>query len=161
MKRLAWLLLAAVLSFSTAGFARPASPPGPLSTTISSPPAAPAAASIPGYNVVCENIRATRLCVSVSEPRVRPGSYVTVYGLMKIRGVPQTGKIMRVVWSSKTSASCIGVTDDTGLASCRTYVPASTAGARKVHVRVWIDKFKLATAFTTRNPPEEERSSDE
>ena len=164
MKRRAWLLLAAVLSFNTAGFAPPASPLASLSTTISGPPAGadrgPLAASIPGYNVVCENIRATRLCVSVSDARVKPGSYVTVYGMMKTRGVGEAGKIMRVMWSSRASATCIGLTDENGLASCRTYVPLRTAGARNVHVRVWMDKFKLATSFITRRTSQDPRSPD-
>ena len=113
MKRLSWLLLVAGLSLSTVGFAPPAGAvPAPLD------------GSIPGRNVVCHNIRSTRLCASVSEARVRPGSYVTIYGQMRNRGVGVRGQIMRVVWSSNITVSCLGLTDETGLASCRTYVPA-------------------------------------
>ena len=164
MKPMAWLLLAGILSFNTAGFAPAESPRGSFSTTVSSPPAGadpvPLAASIPGYNVVCQNKRATRLCVSVSEARVRPGSYVTVYGMMKTKGVGEAGKIMRVVWSSKVTATCIGLTDENGLASCRTYVPRQIAGGRKVHLRIWIDKYKLSTSFATRNASQDPQSSD-
>ena len=149
MKRLAWLLLVLVLSFSTVGFAPPAgADPAPLD------------ASIPGKNVVCHNIRAYRLCASVSEARVRPGSYVTIYGLMRSRGVGVPGQIMRVVWSSNVTVSCIGITDETGLASCSTYVPARTPAARKVHVKVWLDKYKLQTSFMTRHPFQDPRESD-
>lgn len=149
MKRLPCLLIVLVLMFSTVGFA----PPVGIDLT-------PLDASIPGVNVVCDNIRAMRLCASVSETRVRPGSYVTIYGLMRIRSVAVPGQIMRVVWSSNITVSCIGITDETGLASCRTYVPARTPAARKVHVKVWIDKYKLQTSFMTRHrhedPPESE-----
>jgi hypothetical protein len=149
MKRLSWLLLVLVLSFSTLGFAPPTgADPAPLD------------ASIPGKNVVCHNIRAYRLCASVSESRIRPGSFVTIYGLMRTRGVGVPGKIMRVVWSSNVTVSCIGITDETGLASCSTYVPARTPTARKVHVKVWIDKYKLQTSFMTRHPYQDPRESD-
>ena len=134
MKRLSWLLLAIIMALSTAGFAPLESPKGPFSSTISSPPAGAdlgsMAGSIPGYNIVCHNVRATRLCASVSERRVTPGSYVTIYGSMKTRGVGVPGQVMNVVWASNVTATCIGVTDATGLASCSTYVPANTPRAR-------------------------------
>jgi hypothetical protein len=149
MKRLSWLLLVLVLSFSTVGFAPPAGVnPAPLE------------AFIPGYNIVCHNVRLTRICASVSEAKIRPGSYVIIYGLMRTRGVGVPGEIMRVVWSSNVTVSCIGITDDTGLASCSTYVPARTPTARKVHVKVWIDKYKLQTSFMTRHPHQDPRQSD-
>jgi hypothetical protein len=149
MKRLSWLLLVLVLSFSTVGFAPPAGEePAPME------------GSIPGHNIVCHNIRATRLCASVSEARVRPGSWVTIYGLMRNRGVGVKGQIMRVVWSSNITVSCIGITDETGLASCSTYVPARTPAARKVNVKVWLDKYKLQTSFMTRHPFQDPKDSD-
>jgi hypothetical protein len=149
MKRLSLLLLAAILSLGTVGFAPPAAEqPGPSE------------GAIPGYNIVCHNIRAIRLCASVSEARVTPGSFVTIYGLMRTRGVGVPGEIMRVVWSSNVTVSCLGITDETGLASCTTYVPARTPNARKVHVRVWIDHYKLQTAFMTRHPYQDPRESD-
>ena len=106
-------------------------------------------ASIPGYNIVCHNIRNTRVCVSVSAARVRPGSFVTIYGLIRRSGVGVPGMLMQVIWASHTTATCIGVTDETGLASCTTFVPASTPDAKKVYVKVWIDKYKLLTSFRT------------
>ena len=149
MKRLSWLLLVAVLSIGTVGFAPPSgTAPAPLE------------ASIPGRNIVCHNIRAYRLCASVSEARVKPGSYVTIYGLLRSRGVGVPGKIMRVVWSSNVTVSCVGITDETGLASCTTYVPARTPAGRKVNVKVWIDKYKLQTSFMTRHPYQDPRESD-
>jgi hypothetical protein len=157
MKRLSGLLLAVILLLSTLGFA----PLESLQETISTAPDPRApAGSIPGRNVVCHNIRQTRLCVSVSESRVRPGSYVTIYGLMRTRGVGVPGQIMRVVWASKVTVSCIGVTDANGLASCSTYVPANATSPRQVRVRVWIDKYKLTTLFMVRNAGRDPDSED-
>ena len=164
MKRLSWFLLALTLSFSTVGFASPQSPNGSVSDTLSRPPAAAdqalLAGAIPGRNIVCHNIRQTRLCVSVSEARVLPGSIITIYGLMRTRGVGVPGQIMRVVWASKVTATCIGVTDATGVASCSTYVPANASAPRQARVRVWIDKYKLSTFFMIRNSGRDPDSED-
>jgi hypothetical protein len=158
MKRLTWLLLAVCLSFSTVGFAAPPSPRASIPTDSYSPPAgidpAAPAAYMPGDHVVCHEIRAKRLCVSVSEGSVRPGSYVTIYGMMKDKGVGVPGMIMNVIWASNVTVTCVGITDADGLASCTTYVPASTLEARKVYVKVHIDHFKLLTFFLTRRSPD-------
>ena len=165
MKRLLLLLLAVILSFSTTGFSPPVSATeGSGSTSAFGPPGGVdqtgLAASIPGYNIVCHNVRNTRLCVSVSSARVRPGSFVTIYGLIRRSGLGVQGQIMRVIWASHVTATCIGVTDETGLASCTTYVPASTPSGKKVHVKVWIDKYKLMTSFHTPHARAEEDSRD-
>ncbi len=156
MKRLSWLLLAAILTFSTLGFAPLDSAAAPASSTTSGPvsgaEAQGLAAYIPGFNIVCHEIRSRRVCVSVSEARVRPGSSITIYGLMRYKGAGVPGQIMRVVWASNVTATCIGVTDSSGLASCTTYVPSSTRPARQVRVKVWVDKFKLLTSFITKRP---------
>ncbi len=156
MKRLSGLLLAAVLTFSSLGFAPLDSAAAPAAGTTSGPASGAEAdglaAFIPGYNVVCHEIRSRRVCASVSEARVRPGSSITIYGLMRYKGAGVPGQIMRVVWASSVTATCIGVTDSTGLASCTTYVPSSTRAARQVRVKVWIDKFKLLTSFMTKRP---------
>ena len=156
MKRLAWLLLMAVLSFSTVGYSIPASPPAPVS--ISQP--SPAAGRIPGYNIICDDVRGIHLCASVSEALVVPGSWVTIYGLMMTKGAPIQGMIMRVAWHSSTSVTCIGVTDETGLASCTTYVPAKMARGYKVYVKVYLDHYKMGTSFRTRDMTHEEQSDD-
>lgn len=164
MKRLAWLLLIAIVSFNTAGFAASASLPAQPSTSISIPPAgpdpAPLAASIPGYNVECHNIGPTRLCTSVSAVRVKPGSFITVYGMMKERGKGVPGQVMTVVWHASSSASCIGVTDENGLASCSTYVPTTISGAHRVVVWVWLDKFKITTRFRIKDSSTDPESTD-
>lgn len=168
MKRLAWLLLVVILSFNTVGFSLPASHPTPAAAILSAPPLAPplfpapapAAASIPGYNVVCNNIGPLRLCASVSESRVLPGSFLTVYGLMRTRGEPIQGQVMQVVWHGHTSATCIGLTDEDGLASCTTYVPASMASGYKVYVKVLLDKYKILTSFRTKDITQDPQEDD-
>jgi hypothetical protein len=137
MKRLAWLLFIAILSFNTVAFTLPASDP----TMPASPPA------MPGRNVNCHNVGGLRLCASVSEATVVPGSFITIYGLMKLRGVGVAGQVMRVEWHGRTSATCVGVTDASGLASCTTYVPSNLVGGRIVNVKLRLDKYKVTTHF--------------
>ena len=131
MKRLAWLLLIAILSFSTVAFTVPAPPPN-LSAA---------------RNQNCHNIRLVRVCSWVEEGVVKPGSSVTIYGSIKSKGEGVAGQILRVVWSARTTQSCLGVTDSTGVASCTTYVPSYLSSGRSVNVKVWIDKFKVNTHF--------------
>jgi hypothetical protein len=131
MKRLAGLLLMLILSFNTVGFSLPA----------------PSSTFTAARNRNCHNIHQVRVCAWVEEGVVVPGSFVTVYGSMKTRGEGVPGQIVRVVWSAKTTATCIGVTDATGVASCTTYVPSSISRGRSVTVKVWVDKFKINTHF--------------
>jgi hypothetical protein len=164
MKRLAWLLLIVVLSLNTLGFSTPPSPPAAVSATFANPPSlageTPLQASIPGVNASCHHLRALRLCASVSEKVIVPGSFVTIYGSMKIRGEGVQGKLMRVLWHSRTSASCYGVTDENGLASCSTYFPARIARGHKVYVRVWLDGHKVTTHFRTKYLSRDPREDD-
>ena len=153
MKRVAWLLLLAVLSFNSVGFAQASSPTRSISSTISvappmlQPPTI--ALSIPGNNGVCTNIGATRICASVSPARTAPHTYLTIYGMQKIRGVGQAGTIMTATWRSKGTASCSAVTDASGMASCTAYFSGATKG-HIVRVKVAIGKYKLTTHFTSK-----------
>jgi hypothetical protein len=88
-------MLMLILSFNTVGFSRPA-PPSALTTA---------------RNQNCHNVRQVRVCAWVSEGVVVPGSYVTIYGSMRLKGVGVAGELMRVIWSAKTTATCLGVTD--------------------------------------------------
>jgi hypothetical protein len=142
MKRLGLLLLIAILSLNTVAFTLPSSDPEFL--------------AMPGRNVNCHNVGGLRLCASVSEATVVPGSFITIYGSMKLRGVGVAGQVMRVEWHGRTSATCVGVTDASGLASCTTYVPTSIVGGRSVNVKLRLDHYKVTTHFriksTERNP---------
>jgi hypothetical protein len=153
MKRLAWLLLSAILSFSTVGFSPSDSPIRSVSSVIPNPPAisapGPNAFSIPGYNVACKNIKGVRVCASVSDEKFAPGTRITVYGMLKKRGVGIAGKTMKVVWQSKGTVTCSGVTDENGVAKCTAYFKGGIKG-KKVHVKVTIDKYKVATFFISR-----------
>jgi hypothetical protein len=130
MKRLIGLLLIAILSFSTVAFSMPAPPSG-----------------LDARNQTCHNVRLVKICSSVSEAVVLPGSYVTIYGSITRKGVGIPGQIMRVVWSARKTQTCIGVTDATGVASCSTYVPSYISSGRTVNVKVWVDKYKINTHF--------------
>ena len=153
MKRVAWLLLLAILSFNSVGFAEASSPTGSISSTISyAPPMLlppTVGLAIPGQNARCTNVGAVRICTSVYPARAAPHSYVTVNGMMKIKGVGQAGKIMTATWRSKGTASCSAVTDADGMASCTAYFPGATKG-RSVRVKVTIDRYKLTTHFTSK-----------
>jgi len=153
MKRLAWLPLVVVLLFSTVGFTQSNSTASSVTSGITSPPALsdprPAALVMPGYNAVCKNIGATRVCTSVSDARVTPGTRITVYGMLKRKGVGQAGITMKVAWQSKGTVTCSGVTDENGLASCTAYFPGGNKG-HKVRVKVTIGKYKVNTYFTSR-----------
>lgn len=131
MKRLAWLLFIAIFSFSTLAFDVQAPPPEPSA----------------GRNQNCHNVRLVRICAWVAEGVVRPGSSVTVYGSMFKKGEGVPGQLMRVVWSGRTTQTCLGVTDATGVASCTTYIPSYLTVGRSVNVKVWMDKYKINTQF--------------
>ena len=153
MKRVAWLLLIAFLSFDTVGFAQADSPTRSVTSTI---PGAPEmldpptiALSIPGNNAVCTNSGATRICASESTSRAAASTYVTIYGMMKIRGVGQPGQIMTATWYIKRTTSCSAVTDANGMASCSAYFSGGTKG-HTVHVKVTIGKYRLTTHFTSK-----------
>jgi hypothetical protein len=150
MKRLVQLLLATVFVFSTVGFALPNSPPESIS----------AIGSVLAPNLDCHNVGLLRVCAWVSDAKLTPGSYITVYGMLKRKGAGVAGKIMRVIWASKTTETCIGVTDATGVASCTTYVPRNTPGGKRIHVIVRIDKYKITTFFNTRGVSQDPQQSD-
>jgi hypothetical protein len=144
MKRLAWLLLIAILAFSTVAFDLPAPPPA-LSA---------------GQNRTCHNVRLMRICTWVSEGVVRPGSSVTIYGSLSRKGEAVSGQLMRVIWSSKTTQTCLGITDATGVASCTTYVPRNLSTGRSVNVKVWMDKYKITTQFRIKVGDRDRESDD-
>ena len=153
MKRVAWLLLLAFLSFNSVGFTEASSSTRSISSTTSNAPLMlqppTMALSIPGKNAVCTNVGATRICASVSPARVAPHTYLTVYGMQKIRGVGQAGQIMTATWRSKGTASCSAVTDASGMASCTAYFSGGTKG-HPVRVKVTIGKYNLTAHFTSK-----------
>ena len=155
MKRLAWLLLIVILSLNTLGFTLPASPPAPGSSIPSNPPNLPETAFdagfIPGHNLVCHNIGQRRVCASVSEARVLPGSVLTVYGMLRLRGEGVPGVIMNVIWAGRITETCVGVTDSSGVASCNTFVPSYMKQGYRVTVKVLLDHYKVSTNFRTRD----------
>jgi len=134
MKRLSWLLLAAVLLFQTV-------PAAAL-------PGRTAGAALPGQNVVCKTTGKAQICASVSNRAPAQYTYVTVYGRLRINGVDQVGKIMKTVWHYKTSTpSCQGAIPSSGLASCKRYISRATKGYR-VQVVVTINGYTVTTWFT-------------
>jgi hypothetical protein len=150
MRRLAWLLLVVALAFGTVGFTpadAPLSLASPNAPVFSIPP--PMALSIPGDNANCTNIRATRICVSVSDARPAPGSRLTIYGMLKTRGVGQSGKNMKAMWRSKGTVSCTAVTDESGIGRCSATFSGAGKG-QKVRIKVTIGKFTLSTYVTSR-----------
>jgi hypothetical protein len=153
MKRVASLLLMAFLAFNSVGLAQADSPTTLISSPISKappllrPPTMDLA--IPGKNARCTNVGPTRICVSVSNPRPAPRTFVTVYGMVKRQGVGQPGQIMTVTWRSNGVGSCVAVTDSQGMAACTAYF-AGAAKGHIVRVKVTIDKYKLATHFTSK-----------
>ncbi len=142
MRRLAKLLLAAAFVFSTVGFAVPDS----------APESGFAIGAVAAPNQNCHNVALYRICAWVSDARIKPGESITIYGMLKKKGVGVPGKIMRVIWSSKTTATCSAVTDSTGIASCTTFVPSNTPGGKRINVIVRMDKYKVTTSFNTRGP---------
>ena len=153
MKRVAWPLVLAFLSFNTLGFTPTAAPTRPISSATHNPAPLlqplPLALAIPGKNARCENIGPTRVCASVYPARVGAHAYITVYGMVKVQGVGQPGLVMTATWRSKSVGSCSAVTDSQGMASCTTWFPGATKG-HSVRVKVSIGKYKLTTHFTAK-----------
>ena len=153
MRRVARPLLLSFLVLSMVGFSPALAPTALMSSAITSAPPMfqppTTALAIPGRNPACTNVGATRICASVSTARAAAHTYVTVNGMMKIKGVGQAGQIMTVTWRSKVAASCSAVTDANGMASCSTYFPGATKG-RIIRVKVTIGKHKLTTHFTSK-----------
>jgi len=154
MKRLASLLLLVVLSLNTVGFTQSTSPTPSISSFTSDGPALAGppfiGMSIPGKNVICKTVHATRLCVALSSAYPSRDTWLTVYAQLKTRGVPQTGKIMTAVWRVKGKRiSCSALTDETGLAVCRGRFPKADKG-RKIWVDVTIGKYTATTSFKPR-----------
>lgn len=152
MKRLAWLLIIGILSFNTVGFTRSGLIPSSFSSSGTTSPALARAPwmdlSMPGDNSVCEKTRAARACASVSNGRPAPKTYVTVYGALRIRGEPQQGEPMKATLRFKgSSASCTGMTDSNGLASCSIYF-AGGSGGRRVGVKVRVGQYTIDTYFS-------------
>lgn len=134
MKRLSWVLLAAVLFFQSI--------PSVL------PSAQAAAVILPGQNIVCKTTGKAQICASVSNKSPAQNTYVTIYGLLKINNVVQKGKLMKAVWHYKTTTpSCQGLTSSSGMASCKRYISRATKGYR-VQVVVTINGYTVTTWFT-------------
>ena len=147
MRRMAWLPLLVVLSLSTAGFQRPESPAAsPSGLTFSASPLA--ALAMPGHNISCGTRAGAKICASVSNANPARNTWITVYATLKLRGVAQVGKTMKVVWHYKsTKFTCTGVTDGTGLAVCGGLFKTAPKGHR-VYVKVSIGKNTVTTYFT-------------
>jgi hypothetical protein len=152
MKRLAWLVVIAVLSLNSLGFSSPNFPIASSSSIGSNPPAVAGGPgidlSIPGKGAHCSKVHATRICVSVSNRKPADGSYVTVYGQLKLRGTGIRGKIMTASWRYKgKSHNCTAVTDSAGLASCVLRI-GGVAKGQNVHISVTIGNFSEDTSIT-------------
>lgn len=152
MKRLAWFFLIAVLSLNSLGFSSTNYPIASSSSIGSNPPALAGAPgvdlSIPGKAAHCTKVHATRICASISNRKPSNGTYVTIYGQLKLRGSGIRGKIMTASWRYKgKSHNCTAVTDSSGLAQCVLRI-SGVAKGQTVKVSVSIGNFSKETQLT-------------
>ena len=118
------------------------------SHTQSTQVAPPPPPTMPGYNIVCNQIGNAQICASVSNATPAQYSNVTVYGRLLVNGVGQSGLTMNTSWHYKSTVSyCSGVTDANGLAQCTRDISRATEGYQ-VNVDVAFQSYSARTWFT-------------
>lgn len=126
----------------------PTSTPVPTQTPIPTPTTAPTTTPVPqGENFVCRTTGSTELCAWVSKGSPPQNSTVTVFGRLRMGGVPVAGQPMSTTWSYKsTTVGCSGVTNSEGVASCSRDIGRATKGYR-VNIQVALGGTSVTTWF--------------
>jgi hypothetical protein len=104
---------------------------------------------MPGVNMQCVQDGATEVCASVSHANPTANTTVTVYGRIRVNGIPQSGHQMTTRWHYKSTVSeCdSGYTGADGVAQCARSIGRPSSGY-EVKVHVTINGLKAITSFT-------------
>lgn len=103
---------------------------------------------MPGANMRCAQRDSVEMCASISHATPAQNTDVTVYGRLRLAGVPQSGQPMQTTWHFKsvTQVCNDSVTGADGVASCLRQIGRATVGYEVV-VDVHIAGYTTQTSF--------------